>query len=150
MLNTLHEPVRRMKFVVLEKYTSADLTNITLTLTLSKLYEKKRDYLLIMYMPNSVFLLVVFISWHILVARPLAFFAVTGVVRVSHLSVIRQRKKAFCAIANIAYHDRLRARQIGGGGKGCSEGNNLDDIRLFVSPRKLFDHDCNLTLYLQF
>ena len=116
MLNKLHEPVRRMKFVVLEKYTSADLTNITLTLTLSKLYEKKRDYLLIMYMPNSVFLLVVFISWHILVARPLAFFAVTGVVRVSHLSVIRQRKKAFCAIANIAYHNRLRAREIGGGG----------------------------------
>ena len=113
MLNKLHEPVRRMKFVVLEKYTSADLTNITLTL--SKLYEKKRDYLLIMYMPNSVFLLVVFISWHILVARPLAFFAVTGVVRVSHLSVIRQRKKAFCAIANTAYHNRLRARQIGGG-----------------------------------
>ena len=71
MLNKLHEPVRRMKFVVLEKYTSADLTNITLTL--SKLYEKKRDYLLIMYMPNSVFLLVVFISCHILVARPLAF-----------------------------------------------------------------------------
>ena len=71
MLNKLHEPVRRMKFVVLEKYTSADLTNITLTL--SKLYEKKRDYLLIMYMPNSVFLLVMFISCHILVARPLAF-----------------------------------------------------------------------------
>ena len=71
MLNTVHEPVRRMKFVVLEKYTSADLTNITLTL--SKLYEKKRDYLLIMYMQNSVFLLVVFISCHVLVARPLAF-----------------------------------------------------------------------------
>ena len=71
MLNKLHEPVRRMKFVVLEKYTSADLTNITLTL--SKLYEKKRDYLLIMYMQNSVFLLVVFISRHVLVARPLAF-----------------------------------------------------------------------------
>ena len=71
MLNKLHEPVRRMKFVVLEKYTSADLTNITLTL--SKLYEKKRDYLLIMYMQNSVFLLVVFISCHVLVARPLAF-----------------------------------------------------------------------------
>ena len=71
MLNTLHEPVRRMKFVVLEKYTSADLTNITLTL--SKLYEKKRDYLLIMYMQNSVFLLVVFISRHVLVAWPLAF-----------------------------------------------------------------------------
>ena len=113
MLNKLHEPVRRLKFVVLEKYTSADLTNITLTL--SKLYEKKRDYLLIMYMQNSVFLLVVFISWHILVARPLAFFAVTGVVRVSHLSVIRQRKKAFCAIANIAYHNRLMAKQIRGG-----------------------------------
>ena len=60
-----------MKFVVLEKYTSADLTNITLTL--SKLYEKKRDYLFIMYMPNSVFLLVVFISRHVLVAWPLAF-----------------------------------------------------------------------------
>ena len=60
-----------MKFVVLEKYTSADLTNITLTL--SKLYEKKRDYLLIMYMQNSVFLLVVFISRHVLVAWPLAF-----------------------------------------------------------------------------
>ena len=71
MLNKLHEPVRRMKFVVLEKYTSADLTNITLTL--SKLYEKKRDYLLIMYMQNSVFLLVVFISCHVLVAQPLAF-----------------------------------------------------------------------------
>ena len=71
MLNKLHEPVRRMKFVVLEKYTSADLTNITLTL--SKLYEKKRDYLLIMYKQNSVFLLVVFISRHVLVARPLAF-----------------------------------------------------------------------------
>ena len=71
MLNKLHEPVRRMKFVVLEKYTSADLTNITLTL--SKLYEKKRDYLLIMYMQNSVFLLVVFISRHVLVAWPLAF-----------------------------------------------------------------------------
>ena len=71
MLNKLHEPVRRMKFVVLEKYTSADLTNITLTL--SKLYEKKRDYLLIMYMQNSVFLLVVFISCQVLVARPLAF-----------------------------------------------------------------------------
>ena len=71
MLNKLHEPVRRMKFVVLEKYTSADLTNITLTL--SKLYEKKRDYLFIMYMPNSVFLLVVFISRHVLVAWPLAF-----------------------------------------------------------------------------
>ena len=71
MLNKLHEPVRRLKFVVLEKYTSADLTNITLTL--SKLYEKKRDYLLIMYMQNSVFLLVVFISCHVLVARPLAF-----------------------------------------------------------------------------
>ena len=60
-----------MKFVVLEKYTSADLTNITLTL--SKLYEKKRDYLLIMYKQNSVFLLVVFISRHVLVAWPLAF-----------------------------------------------------------------------------
>ena len=60
-----------MKFVVLEKYTTADLTNITLTL--SKLYEKKRDYLFIMYMPNSVFLLVVFISRHVLVAWPLAF-----------------------------------------------------------------------------
>ena len=71
MLNKLHEPVRRLKFVVLEKYTSADLTNITLTL--SKLYEKKRDYLLIMYMQNSVFLLVVFISRHVLVAWPLAF-----------------------------------------------------------------------------
>ena len=73
MLNKLQEPVRRMKFVVLEKYTSADLTNITLTLTLSKLYEKKRDYLLIMYMQNSLFFLVVFISFHVLVARPLAF-----------------------------------------------------------------------------
>ena len=71
MLNKLHEPVRRMKFVVLEKYTSANLTNIALTL--SKLYEKKSDYLLIMYMPNAVFLLVVFISCHILVARPFAF-----------------------------------------------------------------------------
>ena len=132
MLNKLHEPVRRMKFVVLEKYTSADLTNITLTL--SKLYEKKRDYLLIMYMPNSVFLLVVFISWHILVARPLAFFAVTGVVRVSHLSVIRQRKKAFCAIANIAYHNRLRAREIGGGGgKGGVREITLM-ISVFLSP----------------
>ena len=76
--------------------------------------------------------------------------AVAGVVRVSHLSVIRQRKKAFCAIANVAYHNRLRARQIGGGGGGWSEGDNLDDISLFVSPRKLFDHDSNLTLYLQF
>ena len=123
-----------MKFVVLEKYTSADLTNITLTLTLSKLYEKKRDYLLIMYMPNSVFLLVVFISWHILVARPLAFFAVTGVVRVSHLSVIRQRKKAFCAIANIAYHNRLRAREIGGGG-GRDEVREITlMISVFLSP----------------
>ena len=130
MLNKLHEPVRRMKFVVLEKYTSADLTNITLTL--SKLYEKKRDYLLIMYMPNSVFLLVVFISWHILVARPLAFFAVTGVVRVSHLSVIRQRKKAFCAIANIAYHNRLRVRQIGGGGDEVREITLM--ISVFLSP----------------
>ena len=73
MLNKLQEPVRRMKFVVLEKYASADLTNITLTLTLSKLYEKKRDYLLIMYMQNSLFFLVVFISFHVLVARPLAF-----------------------------------------------------------------------------
>lgn len=71
MLNKLHEPVRRMKFVVLEKYTSADLTNITLTL--SKLYEKKRDYLLIMYMLNYVFLLVEFISCHILLARSLSF-----------------------------------------------------------------------------
>ena len=43
--------------------------------------------------------------------------AVAGVVRVSRLSVIRQRKKAFCAIANVAYHNRLRARQIGGGGR---------------------------------
>ena len=123
-----------MKFVVLEKYTSADLTNITLTLTLSKLYEKKRDYLLIMYMPNSVFLLVVFISWHILVARPLAFFAVTGVVRVSHLSVIRQRKKAFCAIANIAYHNRLRARQIGGGGRRDEVREITLMISVFLSP----------------
>ena len=61
--------------------------------------------------------------------------AVAGVVRVSRLSVIRQRKKAFCAIANVAYHNRLRAREMGGGGgKGCSEGNNLDDISLFVCP----------------
>ena len=89
-----------------------------------------------MYMQNSVFLLVVFISWHILVARPLAFFAVTGVVRVSHLSVIRQRKKAFCAIANIAYHNRLRAREIGGG-----EAERRDVVReitlmisVFLSP----------------
>ena len=42
--------------------------------------------------------------------------AVAGVVRVSRLSVIRQRKKAFCAIANVAYHNRLRAREMGGGG----------------------------------
>ena len=77
--------------------------------------------------------------------------AVARVVRVSHLSVIRQCKKAFCAIANVAYHNRLRARQIGGGGgEGWSEGDNLDDISLFVSPRKLFDHDSNLTRYLQF
>ena len=69
----MHAPVRRVKFLVLEKYTSACLTNVTLTLTLSKLYEKKRDYLLIMYMQNSVFLLVVFISRHVLVAWPLAF-----------------------------------------------------------------------------
>ena len=75
--------------------------------------------------------------------------AVAGVVRVSRLSVIRQRKKAFCAIANVAYHNWLRARQIGGG-EGWSEGNDLDDISLFVCPRKLFDHDSNLTLYLQF
>ena len=57
--------------------------------------------------------------------------AVAGVVRVSHLSVIRQRKKVFCAIANIAYHNRLRAREIGGKGggeEGGREGNNLDDI----------------------
>ena len=40
-------------------------------------------------------------------------------------------------MANIAYHNRLRARQMGGGGEGWSEGNNLDDIRLFVSPSKI-------------
>ena len=62
-----------------------DLTNLTLTLALvqalalalalalSKLYEEKRDYLLIMYMLNYVFLLVEFISCHILLARSLSF-----------------------------------------------------------------------------
>ena len=54
--------------------------------------------------------------------------AVAGVVRVSHLSVIRQRKKAFCAIANVAYHNRSRARQIGGGGKG-----GVREITLMIS-----------------
>ena len=40
-----------------------------------KLYEKKRDYLLMMFMPklDYVFLLVVFISCHVLPARPLTF-----------------------------------------------------------------------------
>ena len=33
-----------------------------------------------------------------------------------------------------------------GGGGGWSEGNNLDDIRLFVFPPNLFDHDSNLNL----
>ena len=54
--------------------------------------------------------------------------AVAGVVRVSHLSVIRQRKKAFCAIANIAYHNRLRAREIGGGGR-----DEVREITLMIS-----------------
>ena len=60
--------------------------------------------------------------------------AVAGVVRVSHLSVIRQRKKAFCAIANVAYHNRLRARQIGGGGGEGGVREITLMISVFLSP----------------
>ena len=72
----MHEPVRRVKFVVLGNHMSADLIQIV---------REKRDYLLIMYMPKldcfplsrvyfmSCLFHVVFISCRVLLTRPLAF-----------------------------------------------------------------------------
>ena len=59
--------IARVQFAVFEKCTSAYLSQIV--------RGKTCDYLLMMYMKklDSVFLLVVFISCHVLLARPLAF-----------------------------------------------------------------------------
>ena len=57
-LTKLHEPVGRVQFVVFEKFTSADLSQIA--------REKSCDYLLIIYMQkfDSNFSLIVLISCH--------------------------------------------------------------------------------------
>ena len=75
----MHEPVRRVKFVVLGNYTSADLIQIV---------REKRDYLLIMYMPkldcfplSRVYFMLCFTG------SAACLCAVAGVVRVSQQEV---------------------------------------------------------------
>ena len=70
--------IARVQFAVFEKCTSAHLSQIV--------RGKTCDYLLMMYRKklDYVFLLVVFISCHVLLARPLAF---VRLVRVSQIEL---------------------------------------------------------------